>query len=199
MKTIIKACLLALTLVIVFFSPAKIGVVLYYSLFPLLFVLVYLFYLISYGVSEKDVQKVRNEPYTLSFFCGMVPPLGEGDLIRGRLVIDHKQLVLYKRSDTAWSKDVPCKPVWNLDVSELSSIGVGPVLSVRKGLVFYVGENSFRFVYAKAKKQKSKIVEALGWSENPQVPQGVEVFSEAANAPSFPKAVETKEPEKEKD
>ena len=199
MKTIIKACLLALTLVIVFFSPAKIGVALYYSLFPLLFVLVYFFYLISYGVSEKDVQKVRSEPYTLSFFCAMVPPLGEGDLIRGRLVIDHKQLVLYKRSDTARSKDAPCKPVWNLDVSELSSIGVGPVLSVRKGLVLYVGENAHRFVYAKAKKQKNRIVEALGWSNNPQTPQGVSVYSEAANAPSFTKAVESEEPGKEKD
>jgi Ca2+/Na+ antiporter len=199
MKTIIKAVLLALTLVIVFFSPAKLGVVLYYSLFPFLFVLVYLYYRISYGVSEKDVQKVRSEPYNLTLFCGMVPPLGEGDLIRGRLVIDNKQIVLYKRLDKDYSKATPCKPVWNLAVSELSSIGVGPVLSVRKGLVFYVGENSFRFVYAKAKKQKNRIIEALGWSENPQIPQGVQVFSDAASAPSFSKAVEHKDTEKEKD
>jgi hypothetical protein len=199
MNTLIKGCLLALTLVIVFFSPAKVGYVLYYALFPLLFLLVYLFYRVSYWVSEKDVRKVRSEPSTLSFFCAMVPSLGEGDLTRGRLVIDHQQLVLYKKTDKGRTKKIPCKPVWNLAVSDLQSIGFGPVLSVRKGLILYVGENSYRFVYTGAKKHKKAITQALGWKDIPQTPQPVEVFSEAASAPSFSTAVENKESGKEKD
>ncbi|WP_320129567.1 hypothetical protein [uncultured Sphaerochaeta sp.] len=195
MKTIVKGLLLAITLVIVFYSPAKIGNVLYYTLFPLMFVLVYIFYIISYGVSEKDVKKVRDEPFALSFFCGMVPPLGEGDLVRGRLVIDGKKVVLYKRSDKDWKRNAPCKPVWSLEVPDLKSIGVGPVLSVRKGIVLYQEESSARFVYFKAKKQKATIIKALGWSETPHIPQPVEVYSEAASAPSFSKAMEGSKPD----
>jgi Ca2+/Na+ antiporter len=180
MKAIIKICLLALTLAIVFVSPATIGVVPYYGMFPLLFLLVYLFYLVSYWVSEKSVQAIRSEPYALSFFCAMVPPLGEGDLVRGRLVLDANQVVLYRRTGKG-----TCEPVFDIPVSELDSIGVGPVLSVRKGLVLYHGEHETKFVYGKARKRKSEIVAALGWKKVPGRPQPVDVSPDAANAPSF--------------
>lgn len=185
MKTLLKIILLGITLVIVFVSPAQIGIVGFYSLFPLLFLLVYFFYIVSYAVSEEDVRKVRIEPFSFSLFCGMVPLIGDGDLTRGRLVITDKKVALYKRIDRHRTKQTPCEEVWSLDVSEIRSLGVGKVLSSRSGLIFYLDEGSVHFVTSKAKKQKSAIIKALGWEKAPAVPQEVEVFAEAASAPSF--------------
>ena len=185
MKTLLKVLLLGITLVIVFVSPTQIGRVGFYSLFPLMFLLVYFFYIISYAVSEEDVRKVRTEPFSFSLFCGMVPLIGDGDLTRGRLVITADKVTLYKRIERHRTKQTPCEAVWSLDVSEIRSLGVGKVLASRTGLIFYLDESSVHFVTSKAKKQKPAILKALGWEQSPAIPQDVEVFAEAASAPFF--------------
>jgi len=194
MKILLKLLLLGLTLVVVFISPSYIGIVAYYMIFPLLFFLVFLYYIVSYWVSEKDVQKVRKEGYALSLFCGKVPPSGDDDLIRGRLVINEDEVKLYQRLQKGRKKQTPCEEVWSLDVSEIRSLGVGKVLGIRKGLILYLDEGSVSFLSGKAVKQKEEIIEALGWDEVPLIPQIVEVSGDASEAPSFTKMDQGEQP-----
>lgn len=185
MKILLKVLLLGLTLVVVFISPAYLGIVVYYMIFPLLFFLVFLFYVVSYWVSEADVQKVRKDGYALSLFCGKVPPSGDGDLTRGRLVISDNDVTLYQRVQKGRTRATPAVKVWSLPVSEIRSLGVGKVLGLRKGLILYLDEGSASFLSGKAVKQKEAIIKALGWDEVPLIPQIVEVSGDAASAPSF--------------
>ena len=188
MKTLLKLLLLGLTLVVVFISPAYIGIVAYYMIFPLLFFLVFLFYRISYWVSESDVGKVRQDEFDFSLFCGKVPLSGDGDLLRGRLVITEQDLKLYQRVQKGRTKKTPCEEVWSLDVSSVRSLGFGKASGARKGLILYLDEGSVSFLSRKALKQKEAVIEALGWDENPLIPQVVEVSGEASEAPSFTEA-----------
>lgn len=185
MKILLKMLLLGLTLVVVFISPSYIGIVAYYMIFPLLFLLVFLYYVVSYWVSEKDVQKVREKEYNLSLFCGKVPPSGDGDLLRGRLVIGESKLALYQRLQKGRTRQTPCEEVWSLAISEIRSLGVGKVLGLRKGLILYLDEGSVSFLSGKAAKQKEAIIKALGWEDVPIIPQMVEVSGDASEAPSF--------------
>lgn len=188
MKTLLKLLLLGLTLVVVFISPTYIGIVAYYMIFPLLFFLVFLFYRISYWVSESDVGKVRQDEFDFSLFCGKVPLSGDGDLLRGRLVITEQDLKLYQRVQKGRTKKTPCEEVWSLDVSSVRSLGFGKASGARKGLILYLDEGSVSFLSRKALKQKEAVIEALGWDENPLIPQVVEVSGEASEAPSFTEA-----------
>lgn len=192
MKILLKVLLLGLTLVVVFFSPVRIGIVTYYMIFPLLFLLVFLFYVVSYWVSDSDVKKVRKEGYDLSLFCGKVPYSGNGELLRGRLVITEDEVKLYERVQKGRTKKTPAREVWSLDVSEIRSMGVGKVLGFRKGLILYLDEASVSFSCGKAVKQKDAIIKALGWSENPIIPQMIEVSGDASAAPSFTEANQSK-------
>ena len=185
MKILLKLLLLGLTLVVVFVSPSYIGMVVYYLIFPLLFILVFLYYVVSYWVSDSDVMKVRKERYTFSLFCGKVPPSGDGDLTRGRLVITEDTVKLYQRLQKGWTQKTPCEEVWSLEVSEIRSLALGKVLGLRKGLILYLDEGSVSFLSGKAVKQKVAIIEALGWDEVPPIPQIVEVSGDASEAPSF--------------
>ncbi len=194
MKILLKFLLLALTLVVVFISPVRIGIVAYYMIFPLLFFLVFLFYIISYWVSDSDVQKVRQEGYEYSLYCGKLPPSGEGDLLRGRLVITEQGVKLYQRVQKKRTKQTPCTEVWSLDVSSIRSLGFGKVLGARKGLIFYLDEESVSFLSRKAVKQKETIIKALGWDENRTRPLLVEVSGDASEAPSFTESVQEEDP-----
>ena len=185
MKTLLKLLLLALTLIVVFISPSYLGIVAYYMIFPLLFFLVFLFYLVSYWVSDADVQKVGKQGYALSLFCGKVPPSGDGDLTRGRLVFTENEVTLYQRLQKGRTRQTPVQEVWSLPVSEIRSLGVGKVLGLRRGLILYLDEGSVSFLSGKAVKQKEAIIRALGWVENPLIPQTVKVSGDASEAPSF--------------
>lgn len=194
MKNLLKLLLLALTLVVVFVSPVQIGIVAYYMIFPLLFFLVFLFYIVSYWVSESDVEKVRSEGYEYSLFCGKNPPSGDGDLLRGRLVITEKDVKLYQRVQKGRTRKAPCVEAWSLDVSSIRSLGFGKVHGVRKGLILYLDEGSVSFLGRNAVKQKEEILEALGWGDKSLIPQVVEVSGDASEAPSFADALKGKEP-----
>lgn len=162
MQVLIKFVLLSLTAVLVFINPLYIGRVLYYSLFPLLFVLVWLFYRTAYFVSEASVRKVFQESYSYSLFCALVPPVDDGDLIRGRLVFTSKSLVLFQRNP----KGGGCKEVWRMDIDQIKQFTVGRVLSVRKGITFSTEEREARFVSLRGSKDKEVITAALGWKQD---------------------------------
>lgn len=162
MQALIKIVLLSLTLVLVFINPHYIGQVVYYSLFPLLFFLVWMFYRISYYVSEEQVRKVTQESFTYSSFCALVPPIDDGDIIRGRLVITSKRLILFQKETKIRGA---VKEVWSMDINQVKQFAVGQVLSVRKGITFITEEREARFVSYRASKDKEAITLALGWKQ----------------------------------
>lgn len=161
MQVLVKIALLALTLVLVFINPLYIGRVVYYSLFPLLFVLVWLFYRIAYYVTEDAVRKVTSEPFSYSRFCALIPPVDDGDLIRGRLIITVTRLVLFQKE----AKGGTVKEVWSMDIAQVKQFTVGQVLSVRKGVTFIADEREARFVGRRVSNDKEAITIALGWKQ----------------------------------
>ncbi|MFA7117652.1 MAG: hypothetical protein WC159_02650 [Sphaerochaetaceae bacterium] len=185
MKNLSKIILLACVLVIAFVNPSAIGRLLYFGLFPIMFFMVWVYYHFSFAVSEHDVRKIKKEGFSCSFACGKIPQLGSGDLVRGRLVVTKDKLELYQRKDKGYSKEEPCSLAWSLSTSEIRSFGVGQVLSIRPGVIFYLDEGDVRFVHYQAKREKERIRKALGWDKIPSQPQEVEVFADAAQAPSF--------------
>jgi len=174
---LIKFLLLALTAFLVFINPAYIGRVLYYGLFPVLFVLVWVFYRIAYYVSEKEVRKASDEEFSYSLFCAMVPPLGEGDLIRGRLIVTSTQLIFFRKDGSN-----PVKEVVRIPIAELTGFSLGRVLSVRNGITFQQKEQEIKFVLSRAHKKKEALSAALGWKRPHEV---VNVGEDASSAPSF--------------
>jgi hypothetical protein len=178
MQALIKLILLALTFFLVFINPSYIGKGLYYSMFPLLFLLVWLFYRITYYVSEKEVRKAVDEPFHYSLFCAMVPPLGEGDLQRGRLIIAEDEIILYRRDGSNSVKEA-----YRLAIADIEGFSIGKVLSVRSGVTFKAkGRGEAKFVVSRAHAKKEALTAALGWS---RPPEGVGVGEEASQAPSF--------------
>ena len=177
MQVLIKLVLLGLTLVLVFINPAYIGRATYYSLFPLLFALVWVFYRITYYVSEKQAHQHDDVACSLSLFCAMVPSFGDGDLIRGRLLFTTTDLILLQRM----AKGKGLKKAWSVPIKDVKKFSLGPVLSVRKGITFQTEGGDVRFVLRNAPKYKDAITKALGWDEAPSV----EVGEEAAASPSF--------------
>lgn len=168
MNTLVKLLLLGLTLVVVFVNPAQLGVALYFSIFPMLFVLVFLFYRFSYAVSVADVRKIRTKEINLSFFCGMIPTQSEGDLTRGLLVIDRQNITLYQRVGKGRTKQTPCKEVWSMKVSDLTGFTLGKVLAFRNGITFNSKDGSVSFSSSKVKNLKPQVTSALGWPEEDQ-------------------------------
>jgi hypothetical protein len=179
MQVLIKLALLALTFFLVFINPAYIGKMLYYSLFPLLFLLVGLFYRVAYYVSEKTVRKVCDQQFSYSLFCAQVPSIGDGDLTRGRLVVTDTSLVLFQKDKKGIGR---CKEVWRLERSKLKAFRVGQVLSIRKGITFETEDGEVRFVTRAAFKQKDALTKALGWNTAKPSPS---VEGEAAGDRSF--------------
>lgn len=109
MKTLAKAILLVCVFAVTFFTPAKIGTVLYFSLFGVMFLCVWVWFHVGYAVSEKMVRGVCSHPFSFSLQVGMVPRSGSGDLVRGRLVITPEALELYRRAEGS-EKDPVCSP-----------------------------------------------------------------------------------------
>jgi hypothetical protein len=151
MKTALKIILLILFGLIVF-SPIR-GIIkwVYYLLYIALFIVLILFYFVSYYVGKKD--------FAFSLFVAMVPPMSTEDLIRGRLVIDENNLVLYQK--VGYRK---IKEVWRSDVADIESFTIGRVVGARRGLLFnFKNGNEARFTLFNAKQKKEAITKALNW------------------------------------
>ncbi|MFA6775565.1 MAG: hypothetical protein WCQ66_00915 [Sphaerochaetaceae bacterium] len=182
MKTLAKTILLLCVFVVTFFTPAKIGIVPYFSLFGVMFLCVWVWFYLGYFVSQKMVRRVCPYPFSFSMSVGMVPPSGGSDVIRGRLVVTKERMELYRKEE---GKNIPCSLAWSLEASQVRSIGFGKVLSGYPGLFVYVDEGDVRFVSFFAKRKKQKILAALGWKDVPRKPMDVTVEGSAASAPSF--------------
>ena len=98
MLNIVKALLLISVLLIIFIPNTATGQILYFVVFLAAMGLVYLYWRLSYWVSDSDVKSIRKtdtEPL-LSIFAAKVPSMTSDDLLRGRLIITEDSIELYQ-------------------------------------------------------------------------------------------------------
>lgn len=166
MKNLIKLVLLAVFAVIVFVPNRVLVNGLYWMLFVFMFLLLFLYYLVSYWVGVRQVESVLDEPVLFSVFCGKVPPIAAEDLVRGRLVVTSTRVVLFqKNTDRKRSLD-SCVPVWSVDISAITGFGLGKAVALRKGLILYLQDDGeARFTVFSMARKKEAFTKALGWSE----------------------------------
>ncbi len=164
MKNLLKVLLLAIFALIVFMPTDKLPPWLYWSLFFMMFGVLYLFYRYTYWVTEKSIEV--EEEIIYSTFCGKVPPMSSEDLVRGRLIVTPTEVALYQKSDKR-NDPSRVKQVWSVPIEEIEEISSGKVVGFRKGVTFTLaGGREAKFTISQLKKKRDLIVEALGWNED---------------------------------
>lgn len=159
MNVLIKALLLALTFILVFINPRYIGKTMYYSLFPLLFVLVWLLDLATNYISMKKAQSVIGKQILYSRMGSMIPFSNEGEITRGRLAVTEENLVFLKKTKKG------CEQVWSLPTKVLTGFTLGKVLAMQRGITFSTAECEYKFSGLRFSKSKPEITKALGWDQ----------------------------------
>lgn len=163
MKILLKVLLLSLFAAVVFIPNNAIASWAYWSLFILMFFILFLYYRFTYYVSEKDVDKQRPDAYTFSMYLAKVPPMSSEDLIRGRLIVSDTHFELYQKgvkSNEAITR------VWSKKISDVASIETGKVVGLRHGLIFTLKDGKKdSFAIFRAPVVYDKLITNLGWKE----------------------------------
>lgn len=168
MKNLLKVLLLALFAVVVFMPMNRISQLAYWSLFVLMFCILYLYYRTSYWVGEKDIEALVDSAVKFSVFCGKVPPMASEDLVRGRLVVTDTDIVLYQRYRRSGSPE-RAKEVWSIPIDRIEKFSVGRVVGLRDGLILTLTDgDEARFTIFSMKKKKAAFTQALGWEYDEQ-------------------------------
>lgn len=166
MKVLLKILLLLLFAIVIFMPMNKITQGAYWSLFLLMFVVLYLYYRFSYWVGEGDVAATDSRPIRFSVFSGKVPPMSSEDLVRGRLVVFEDEVALFQRSRDPQT-GARVRKVWSVPLEDLQGFSIGKVIGVRGGLIFSLPEgDEARFAIFFMKNKKIELMEALGWMED---------------------------------
>jgi Ca2+/Na+ antiporter len=164
MKALLKILLLVLFAIVIFMPMNKIAQGAYWSLFLLMFFVLYLYYRFSYWVGEGDIASVDNREIRFSAFSGKVPPMSSEDLVRGRLVVFDDEIALYQRSRNPQTGE-KAKKVWSVAIDDLSGFSIGKVIGIRGGLILsLVDGDEARFAIFFMKNKKIHLMDALGWS-----------------------------------
>lgn len=164
MKIVLKVLLLAVFAIVVFMPMNKIAIWAYWSMFFLMFGLLYLYYRFTYWVSLSDVETVVTSPIKFSVFCGKVPPITSEDLVRGRLAVTDSEVILFQRNQDKNSTE-RIKNVWSVPIEEIEKFSIGRVVGVRNGLIIsLVDGNQGLFAIFFMKNKKESLTKALGWS-----------------------------------
>lgn len=162
MKTLLKVLLLALFAIVVFMPTRGITLWVYWSLFVVMFLVLLLYYRISYWVSMREVPA---ESVLFSVFAGKVPPMSSEDLVRGRLVVTPDKIALYQLSGK--HSPVKVKEVWSIPTSSVTGFSIGRVVGLRDGLILSLEEDQeARFAIFFMKRRKEALTKALGWHED---------------------------------
>ena len=163
MKILLKVLLLALFAVVVFIPNNMIASWAYWSLFLVMFLILYLYYQFTYYVSEKDVDKVDHDAYNFSMYCAKVPPMTSEDLIRGRCIVTNTHFQLYQKGVKS-NENVTV--VWSRKITDIASIETGKVVGLRHGLIFTLkdGKKDSIAIFS-ASKIYDSLISTIGWED----------------------------------
>lgn len=166
MKALLKILLLVLFAVVIFMPMDSLGQGLYWTLFLVMFAILYIYYRSSYWVSIRDVESVVEKPLRFSIFSGKVPPISSEDLVRGRLVVTEGEVALYQRSKNSQTKQ-RVKKVWSVPIEDIRGFSIGKVIGLRSGLILSLEDgDEARFAIFFMRNKKLDLVKALGWEED---------------------------------
>ncbi len=129
-------------------------------MFATMVFLVFLYWFAMYWVSKKKAIQILGTTPKFDIFVGKIPTDPNADLTRGRLCIQDGVISLLQKTG---EKASPYKVVWSMNASEVTSIGFGKVLSVRKGFILYMDKDDVRFTCSSIAKHKDELYAALGW------------------------------------
>jgi Ca2+/Na+ antiporter len=165
MKTLLKVLLLALFAVVIFMPMGKIAQWAYWSLFFIMFAVLYVYYRLSYWVGDADIHAIDKRRIKFSIFSGKVPPLTSEDLVRGRLVVFDDEVALFQRTHEAGLK-AKAKKVWSVPIDEVTGFSIGKVIGFRGGLTLSLADgDEALFAIFFMNRRKADLVHALGWDE----------------------------------
>lgn len=160
MIILVRFLLAAIFAAVIFLRPYFPNDLLYWSMYVVLFALVYAFWHLSFFVSRKKASGFLGKEPECDIFCGKVPLNEMEDLQRGRLCATEGKLILVGKDQ----KGKLCKTEEIL-ISDITSVGFGYVVGRRKGFTVHCGKKSVSFTSAKAAKNKAIIYKMLGWEE----------------------------------
>ncbi len=157
----IAMLLIPVIILIVVFAPIGRGI-LYWSLFALMFVLVYLVHIMEDLVPIKDVISKLGTSEFWSIKCGYIKSSGnQADLLKGLLVIYSGQVLFYRREKSTGG----AKLVYSFEVSAIEGYTIEKVDDFHPGISFNVGEESIKFTSKNFSKRENELRKALGWPE----------------------------------
>lgn len=163
MKTIVRILILAEFAAIIFIPGIYMSKLTLIPMFLSMFALVVLYWFAMFWVSRKDAVKVLEKEPGSDFYVGKLPADPSADLARGRLCFLDGKIVLLQRTEDKIHRQTPCREIWAIDISAITSVGFGKVLPARKGFILYMGEDEVRFTCSKVAKQRDLLYNALGW------------------------------------
>lgn len=178
MLNVVKALILVAALMIVFLPMGPARPLLGFLSFAFSMGLVYLYWRLSYWVSEKAAVDALAEGghetggAVRSRFVGKVSPDPSEDLARGRLVFTEGEIVLVQRNLKRKKGEPLYQATWSLPKDKVESLGFGKVAGSRKGFVVCAGEGEVKFVSSRFCGHHSELFEAMGWNEEEGVGNG---------------------------
>ena len=174
MLMIVKALLVG-SIVLIIFMPrsAEHGTLLYLLVFLFSMGLVYLYWKLSYWVSDKDARQLLDDSENplFSLFVGKVPAIASEDLQRGRLVITQDEIKLYQKSIKPARGEGRFRLAWSIRKDSVKSVGFGKVAGARKGFILYLENDEISFTSMKITKLKPQLFSAMGWNQHNQQSQ----------------------------
>lgn len=157
MKILIRVLLLAFFALAIFLPEGSVPAWAYWSIFVLIFLMLFLYYRVEYYVSERVVLSSVDRPVRYSCFMAKVPPMKSEDLVRGRFIITEDSLELYQKGS-------PVRLVWSRPIGEIESVETAKVVGMRYGLIFNLCDgNRDLFVVSRHRKIYDQIIHVLGW------------------------------------
>ena len=168
MKTIVRILILAEFAAIIFIPAIYMSKLILIPMFLSMFGLVVLYWFVMFWVSRKDAAKVLEKEPEADFYVGKLPADPSADLARGRLCFMDGKIVLLQRTEDRIHRKTPCREIWSIEMSDITSVGFGKVLPARKGFILYMGEDEVRFTCTKVAKHRNLLYDALGWKDPDQ-------------------------------
>lgn len=161
LKKLVMISIPLLLLVIVFVRIEN--QILYWSLFLVLFLLVYIYHLLEDVVPEKDVEKKLSANDFWRLKCGYIVVKGEkAELLKGLLVIYSGQVLFYRRAKASGGAEL----VYSFPVDSIEGYEIGKVDDFHTGITFTLaGDAEAKFTSKKLPAEEKAIRKAFGWPE----------------------------------
>lgn len=169
MNILIKILILLDFAAVVFIPEVYMSRAVLIPMFVSMIALVIIYWFTMYWVSKKKALQVLGKEPQFDIFVGKIPTDPTADLIRGRLCISDGIISLIQKTEGKEKKTTPFKIVWTMETKDITSLGFGKVLSVRKGLILYMDKDDVRFTCSNIGKHKDALYSALGWKFDKKV------------------------------